>query len=457
MTRTRAVVACAWLAAAGVAAADGRAPSTSTIHFQRGAEQNIAAGMTFGLLLSHDNGSSWEWMCEDAVGYGGTYDPSYSYTPSGAVFATTFNGLAVMRDGCSFNLVTGTTCSSSSHCTFVSVDTTDGSGNFYYGAADPMDACIYKSSDDGSSFPQKACPGQDNDWWESLDVAPSDDTRLYLTGYRTSNTAPKLFLLFSSTDGGSSFLPMAGGSAISTIDSSIIDIASVDPNDPNTMYVTVSPQSIMQVQGDGGLVEHAIFGLWRTTDGGATFTQVLTEPDYQIYAVARHDGDLVAASQGNGVLVSHDQGSSWSQPIAGAPHVNCITENGSGQIWACTLNYGTQLLPSDGAGIMTTTDLTTWTKALAFENMAGPVSCAGATVQQSVCVEQNWCTLKQTLAVETSTVDCAPPTDASPLAAPPLSSTGGGCCDSSGGPGVVAFASVVAMIVLRRRSPARTC
>jgi hypothetical protein len=451
------VTALALLAAAGVASADGRAPATSTIHFQRGAEQNIATGMTFGLLFSHDNGSSWQWMCEDAVGYGGTYDPSYAYTPSGAVFATTFNGLAVMRDGCSFDLVSATNCSSSTHCTFVSVDTTDGSGNFYYAAADPMDACIYKSSDDGMTFPQKACPGENNDWWESLDVAPSDNSRIYATGYRTSNTAPKLFLLFTSTDGGSSFLPMAGGSAIETIGSSIIDIVSVDPNDANTMYVTVSPQSIMQLDGDGGIEEHAIYGLWKTSDGGATFEQILTEPDYQIYAVARHDGDLVAASQGNGVVVSHDGGSSWSAPLAGAPHINCLTESGSGVLWACTLNYGTQTLPSDDAGIMTTTDLTTWQKALTFQNLDGPVSCAATTVEQSTCVEQNWCTLKQMLLISSTAVDCAPPADASPLAAPPVASTGGGCCDSSGGPGVVAFAAMVAMIVLRRRTPTRAC
>ena len=44
-------------------------------------------------------------MCEAAVGYGGTFDPDYAYSPTGALFATTFNGLNVMRtagDSCTF-------------------------------------------------------------------------------------------------------------------------------------------------------------------------------------------------------------------------------------------------------------------------------------------------------------------------------------------------------------------
>src|SRR5512147_2334758 len=89
-------------ALAQVASANGRASATSTIHFQEGAEQNIVAGMTFGVLLSHDGGTTWHWMCEDAVGYGGMWDPDYSYEPNGTVFATTFDGLRSMSDGCTF-------------------------------------------------------------------------------------------------------------------------------------------------------------------------------------------------------------------------------------------------------------------------------------------------------------------------------------------------------------------
>nr|HEX4312564.1 hypothetical protein [Kofleriaceae bacterium] len=448
------------------AGANGRSPSTSTIHFERGNEQNIAAGMTFGLLLSSDGGATWQWMCEAAVGYGGTYDPSYAYSHSGAIFATTFDGLKVNRNGCTFDAIPATTCSSPTHCTFVSVDTTDGSDDFFYAAADPKDSQIYKSVDDGSSFlAPPADPGQPNDWWESLQTAPSNNARVYATGYRTMNGVPKVFLLFRSDDGGSNFVPMAGGSNLTTIESSIIDIADIDPNDPDTMYVTVNPQAITQETTDAGIVENAVYGLWKTTDGGAHFTQILTSDsqhtnDLKIAFVARKDGDLVAGTQVDGAQVSHDKGSSW-EPLAGSPHINCLTENGSGEVWACTLNYGTKVLPSDDAGIMKTTDLATWTKVLRYQDIAGPVECPdaqfGSNAQQDQCIADEWCTLKTTLLITSTEVDCALPADGAPVDAPPVKlggGGGGGCCDGAGGgsvPGVLAVSMLVAMIVLRRR------
>ena len=97
----RTVLACLLLAGlAGTAGANGRDPYTSTINFQRGNDQHIVAGMTFGVVVSKDGGTTWQWMCEKAVGYAGQYDPDYVYSSSGAVFATTFDGLKVMRDDC---------------------------------------------------------------------------------------------------------------------------------------------------------------------------------------------------------------------------------------------------------------------------------------------------------------------------------------------------------------------
>lgn len=91
------------LASATQLHANGRPAATSTINFRQGNEQHIAAGMTFGLLVSKDGGATWRWFCEDAIKYGGMYDPDYAYTPTGALFATTFDRSLVNRDGCSFD------------------------------------------------------------------------------------------------------------------------------------------------------------------------------------------------------------------------------------------------------------------------------------------------------------------------------------------------------------------
>ena len=102
----RIALAAAFVAAmCAVADGNGRPPATSTINFQHGNSQNIVAGMTFGVLFSSDGGTTWTWICEAAFPYSGMFDPVYLYTSTGAIFATTFGGLKVMRDGCTFDPV----------------------------------------------------------------------------------------------------------------------------------------------------------------------------------------------------------------------------------------------------------------------------------------------------------------------------------------------------------------
>src|SRR5687768_4599368 len=127
------------LGLAGTAGANGRDPYTSTITFRQGNNQHIIAGMTFGLVISKDGGATWHWMCERAIGYGGMYDPDYAYTSSGAIFATTFDGLKVMRDDCSFT-------STPPGMTFVSKTELGPDGALYYAAAAQEDSKIYKST-----------------------------------------------------------------------------------------------------------------------------------------------------------------------------------------------------------------------------------------------------------------------------------------------------------------------
>src|SRR5665647_302795 len=142
------------LAGAAQVHANGRPAQTSTINFRQGNAQDIAAGMSFGLVVSHDGGTTWRWFCEDAVQYGGMYDPDYGYAPTGALFATTFVGPLVNRDGCSFNATTTFAAK------FMSAVALGPTGQVFLGAvhppdpaaSDPGDSRIYRSSDDGVTF-----------------------------------------------------------------------------------------------------------------------------------------------------------------------------------------------------------------------------------------------------------------------------------------------------------------
>src|SRR5690349_6135139 len=158
----RCIPACLVLVAlAGVASANGRTPATSSITFRQGHESDIVAGLTFGLVISRDGGQTWAWMCEDAIGYKSAYayDPRFAFTPSGALFATTLTGLKVMRNGCTFD-------ETAAGAAFVSTDHLGVGGTVYYAAsqvADPAhgiaeDFAIYKSTDDGMTFPTRVQP-----------------------------------------------------------------------------------------------------------------------------------------------------------------------------------------------------------------------------------------------------------------------------------------------------------
>lgn len=426
--------------------ANGRPPGTSTIHFQQGHENNVAAGMTFGLLLSHDSGATWHWMCELAVGYGGLWDPDYSWMNDGTLFATTFNGLTANTDGCTFN-------STSFGTLFVSSDEGDGSA-FLFAAADPHDDKIYRSTDQGVTFPSSTTPpgATVNDWYTSIKFAPSDPTKVYLAGYRFSSTNQKILLLYKSIDGGATFTAMGEvGLPTQPASSSAVYIEAIDPTNPSILYVRVTYAT--GVAGDT---------IYKTINAGQSWTSIRSKPDTIAFLV-RSNGDLVLGTTSVGAEVSHNGGTSWTA-LTNPPQIHCLVENAAHEVWACTQNYdvmsgsGSATIPGDGYGIMKTTDLATWTGVLKYQDIQGPVDCPAGTVQHDMCVGSgNWCGVRTQLGITaTGGVDCSatpgvdgPPDAGNTHVTPPGSK---GCCDS--GPGSappLAMGLVLGIALLRRR------
>ncbi|MEO8549959.1 MAG: sialidase family protein [Kofleriaceae bacterium] len=414
----RSVLALLSLAAlTGTAAANGRPAGTSTINFRQGSPDHVIAGMTFGFLRSDDGGVTWKWMCEKAINYGGTFDPDYAYTASGAIFATTFDGLQVVRDSCSFTAAPPGN-------TFVSAVQLGPNGDLYYAAADPNDGKIYKSTDDGMTFPVMGSPGANNDWWDSIVVAPSDPNRVYLTGYhyikRCSNNATtvcvnagdcggapntcdsiKVQLLFRSDNGGQTYTPMTQtGLTMSNL--STLDVVGVDSALKDTVYLHVSIEN--------GTVGDSVY---KSTNGGASWTKIVTTTDTfgQVF-LARSNGDLIVSTLTQGSQKSTNGGATWT-PLVGAPHINCLVENpGDHTVWACTHNFDSPGISMDGFGIMKSTDLATWTGVLRYQDINGVVACDAATTQATQCVGSYegkpsvWCCLEQQLGITDTSVAC---------------------------------------------------
>ena len=443
-------------ASAAPALANGRPAGTSTINFKLGDETKIVAGMTFGMVESEDNGQTWHWMCEAAIRYGGMYDPDYAYTSTGAVFATTFDGALVRRDACNFNP------SSFGMGVFVSTLALGPDGAVYFGLAqpantttgDPGDAKIYKSTDDGVTFPTSASIGQVNDWWSSIEVAPSDPQRVYVTGYRLVG-AGRTFLLFRSDNGGTSYTAM-GMTGLTPTANSTIDVVAVSKTNPDIVFARITFLT------DGAIGD----GIFRSINGGQTW-QKIVEKDAEIAFTVRANGDYVIGTKPYGISVARNPGTgnvTW-EDIASSPHANCVVENTAGELWACTQNFGSPGVMSDDAGIMKTTDYTTWTKVLRYQDIAGPVPCAAGTLQEDSCVLADpqtkisqWCTIRQMFGIPAdptccpSVVDgevkaCAGETDGTITPSKP------GCCDNNaaGAPAGLLSGVVAGGILLRRR------
>lgn len=426
------------VAAAQSAYANGRPPGTVDIHFRVGHEQDVLAGMTFGLVISHDGGATWQWMCEKAYHSGGMYDPIYSYASSGAIFETSFDGFRAMRDGCSFD-ASMLALDTPPH--FASTETVGPDGAVYVAMADAADGKIYKSTDDGMTFPTSTMPGMINDWWESIVVAPSDATRVYLSGYRLSG-GTKTFLLFKSVNGGQSFTAMSTTGIGSTSTNSAIDIVGVSPTVPDTLYARVTLET-------GNIGD----GLYVSTNAGTSWTKILSKQD-SIAFLARGNGDIVAATQTLGAQVSSNNGTSWTD-LPSPPHLGCLAEKSNGEVWGCTLNYGSMQVMADGYGIMKSTDLMTWSPVMKYQDIAGPVDCGADTLQKTQCVDNGtWCGVKTQLGITSTAINCDVPAEGG---ADVTHKAPAGCCDTGDGVGPLTLALGAAVGILigrprRRRS-----
>lgn len=435
------VLLCLALAAAAVASvspalANGRPPATSDVRPRDGTEE-ILAGTTFGVSLTDNGGQSWRWVCEDAVGYGGSYDPDYEWSPTGGIFVAAINGLRISRDRCTYD-------PPPAFDRLVAALAFGSDGALYVAANDDAESRIYRSTDEGKTFPQVsvAVPEfKDYDFWTSIEVAPSDPTRVYLAGVRFSSTQPRVYLLYRSTDAGKNFTAMTLPAFTPTMDSEIY-LAGVSRTNPQVLYVRVTLVAGNDV-------------IYRSADGGATWspTPVLAKPDSLRAFVIRRNGDILAGTPTQGAFKSTD-GINFT-PLAGAPHLGCLSERADGVLFGCTQNYGTG---GDNAGIMKSSDGVAWTPVLRYQDIAGPQSCAAGTLQKDSCEISVWCGMREQLGISSTVIDCPliiP--DGMPDGGMQPGSSGGGCCDTGhSSPSLLLCGLTALVLAWRKRRPARS-
>jgi MYXO-CTERM domain-containing protein len=443
----RFVVGLACLLAASIALANGRGPLTNGIYFKPGDPHSLYVRSTFGLLISHDDGCTFNWYCEGNVGYGGNFDPKYGIATDGTIFATTFNGLRISRDGgCSFS-----TNASLPPETWIDALDISPNGEVWVGTASsgaPND--IYRSTDNGVTFQSRGMLSP-TIWWKSVKIAKSNAMRVYIAGYQVAGTLPDggqmqpTAHLFHSDDDGGTWIesPLTGVTYGAT---PVLTIAAIDPTNPDVAFVV--SQGANPPMGDI---------LYKTTDAGQTLTQVLAAGGV-IGDVVIKDANTVYATTfvpngmsviGGPAYVSTNAGMSFSA-MTGAPQLGCLGLREDGTLLGCGANW----VPDYMAIAKSSDNAATWQKVWRFVELYGPGTCAAGNAEEDVCAEQQWGNLSAQFGV--TGPSCGPLTGqvyggiGSDPATPVNPKKKAGCCDAGSGPsGPVALAGLV-MIWLRR-------
>jgi hypothetical protein len=351
------------------ARANGAFPDSLGLLLPRDRSHQILLTTNFGILRSDDDGEHWEWVCEEAIGYGG-FLYQIGAPPADRLFAVTSDGLRVSDDtGCSWRSAGGVVSASDVYPDFTDQERVLAIGQALDPAVNRTAGAVYASKDGGDHF-ESILGATFGKHLASLEIARSDPQVLYVASatYDAGQWRPALA---RSLDAGESWqshelFDRTGGV--------VPYILAIDPGDPNRLYLRLK-----------GLMSSDQFAIY---DAAAdTLTGMLPLNSAMSAFLLRSDGALIIGAMTGGAWITTDQGVSFSR-WADTLHLRALAER-DGRIYAGTnhLQDGFALAVSDDAGA-------SWQPLLRFEQIAGPMQCGEVP---EICAEP-WQTLQATLA-----------------------------------------------------------
>jgi photosystem II stability/assembly factor-like uncharacterized protein len=443
------------LATAGVARANGRFPATVDVHFKPGDHQVMALQVTWGVIFTEDGGATWHWICEDAVGFGGVYDPDYTFDAEGNFYATTTStrGLASTHDHCVWNPAPAPL--GGDPATFVSHIELGPDDKIYALASTMQDTQMYTSSDQLTSDGAISNPGNGVSWWESMVAAPtalpSGETRLYISSYTyvpIPNTAEffKKRRMFRSDDSGQTWTELST-QVFHFTHANLPDLQfiAVSPLDPDLVFAKVKKVNGLGIGDD----------IWRSDDAGVTWTKVFSSGDDVTALVPRLNGQVILAERLTGIHFSTDGGQTFGASTPDSPEVDCMRERDDGLLFLC----GKDFEPANMA-LGTSSDGITWTSILTYKDIddAYP-GCPSGTDQHDVCYSNRWCCIVHQFGIpdDSCADECLGVVDAGPgVDGGTGGGGGGGCCKGNkGSPDSAVVMGFVVVVPLGRRRSGR--
>ena len=296
--------------AASPALANGRFPNAQQLR-ELDPQTLVVAG-TYGMLVTTNGGRDFAYQCEAEI-FGkptGTYtvDPLLEVASDGAIFSGSLHALRISRDlSCAFEAEP----SLPNNWSFFELERPEGaeSGQIVDvcrrgGGADAPVLALARMLDDAATTTEfrlyqanargvfevvgAPIPVALMDFGLTLDVAPSDPERIYVSG--TLDNDP---VLLASDDGGRSFRssPIVVGDPDFVLGAYL---AAVSPNDPERLYLRVA----RRVQTKGGLYQRDD-SLAVSSDGGRSVSEVLRAQANLLGFALSLDGTVVLAGYGD--------------------------------------------------------------------------------------------------------------------------------------------------------------
>jgi len=336
-----AAVSSGLVAAASPAAANGRFPASNQILFSAADPDLVVLRTTFGILVSRDQGATYSWLCEDALGLATiSEDPAFAVTAGDALVAGLPSDLEVSADlGCDWTNAGGFPGGGSAVDLAVRPDAPHAvvALRAVYGSDAGADGGagfstqVYESTDDGSTWSKLGSPLDPSLVPTTIEVAATDPHRLYVSATRAATeagAAPAALLLVSVDDGATwteRLLPPLDAAA-----ESAVFIGAVDPSDANVVYLrSAQSQASASIHGSR---------LFVTTDAGATFRVPLALAGQMLGFAVSSDGSRVyAGGPGDGLLVAARSSLGEVNPFqkVSTIHVQCLAAHGA-DLWACS-------------------------------------------------------------------------------------------------------------------------
>ncbi|WP_437906845.1 hypothetical protein WME95_02595 [Sorangium sp. So ce327] len=357
------------------AAANGVFPSADQIVFDPADPARAVARMTYGLLTTRDGGASWRWICEGAVGYDDTagQSPPIAAAASGRVFAALTDGIAVGADGgCAW-----ARAAELAGREVIDLSVRQGDPSHVVAVAAGTRHGLWASRDGGASWTGAGAPLPVGFVARTVDVAPSDRRRVYVSGLASEGGSVK-GVLARSADGGETWQTAAVPGSTTSREPYI---AGVDPVDADVLYVRIAS---------------APGRLFVSKDGGAAFAPVFTTEGFvRAFAISPDGATVVVGSDIDGVFRAPSSTLAFERVSSVAPRCFAWTDSG---LYACASEF------LDGFTIGRSLDGgATFEPLLQQGCIRGPLECAASTAVGAVC-PADW----PRIALMTGHRDCTP-------------------------------------------------